>query len=111
MSVSVLIEAVEAGRINTERTLRRWRNDGRPLSVQIGQPTRSREDEMRVPDPRRVGRSGDIIEDEHSRAATHSTGTGGIAVHVLGAVGMCHDPELLCEGSGDITGQHSLREE
>jgi len=79
--------------------------------VQVGQPARSREHEMRVPHPRRVGRSGDIIEDETSRAAGHGTGTGGIAMHVLGAVGMCHDLELLCEGSRDITRQHSRREE
>ena len=59
------------GGMNTERTLRRWRNYGRPLSVQAGQPARSREDEMRVRHPRGAGRSGDIIEDEHSvRPAT-----------------------------------------
>ena len=108
-TVDLLAERV-LRRVDAERALRCWGDDGCPLTVQVSQPARPREDEMRFRHSRGVSRSGDVVEDESSRSTAYGTCASGIPLEVLGAVGMGHDVELFGEVAGDITCHHSRRE-
>src|SRR6267143_7133073 len=110
-TVDLLAERV-LRRVDAQWTLRRrpWRDDGCPLTVQVSQPARPREDEMRFRHSRRVGRSRDVVEDERYRSVAHGTGASGIPLEVLGAVGMGDEMELFGEVACDITRHHSRRE-
>src|SRR5207247_9482125 len=75
-------------RVDAERALRCWGDDGCPLTVQVSQPARPSEDEMRFRHSKGVSRSGDVVEDESSRSTASATCASGIPLEALGSVGM-----------------------